>query len=55
MTFTPAELRQLAAADTISTPKGGRPRTRPSTPAQERRRARALARYYRLKETRHGR
>lgn len=33
--------------------QGGRPKSAPNTPRQERARQRALARYYRLKEQRH--
>jgi hypothetical protein len=53
MTFTPDELRLLAISDRAQgknprrkTDTPGRPRTRPDTPAQQRRRLRALARYY---------
>ena len=56
MSYTPAQLRLLAASDRAESADRrskratiGRPRTAPDTPAQQRRRARAPASYYRRK------
>lgn len=67
MSFTPEELKLLALSDQalnhdprIKRPGvgmgrgGGRPRTRPSTPDVERRRAYNLARYYAKKSNQQG-
>lgn len=53
--FTPDELRRLAEydakVDRYCPQRTGRPRSAPDTPRQEKARQRALARYYRKKES----